>query len=166
MEFCVCFTFFLILLTWKKCNRFLSVLHPAALLNLCISASSWCVDPLVSYVQYHVLSIPWKSYIFASIWRPFISVSSLVVYRRTSSFFFLFFYWRLLVELLIPCWIEGMWVGILDLFQILVGALSVCHHWELCWLYVGCKWLILCWDMFPPYLPRAEFLWWMYVEFY
>ena len=56
---------------------------------------------------------------------------------------FLFLIWVSWLELPILCWIEVVRVGILLLFQNLMGKLSAFHCWVLYWLWVCHKWLLL-----------------------
>ena len=62
--------------------------------------------------------------------------SSLLIWILFSYFFVWLLWWGLPI----PCWIEGMRVGIFVLFQNMAGRLSVFHHRVLYWLCVCHKW--------------------------
>ena len=65
--------------------------------------------------------------------------------------------WFLWLGLPVLCWIEMMRLGILVLFQNLVGRLSAFHHWVLCWLWDCHKQLLLYYVLSMPTLVRGFF---------
>ena len=55
--------------------------------------------------------------------------------------------------------------NILVFFLNLEKRLSAFHSWIWCWLWICCKQLLLCWDLFSLYPLWWEFSSWMDVEF-
>lgn len=162
MEFCVCFTFFLILLTWKNATDFC---------QSCILLPCWtCVSVLVADV--------WI------LWYPMYSIMSSPYHENHTSLLpsgdllFLFLLWLFIVGLLLffffflleaigrtsnPMlnrrdgsghpWLVSDFSGStisLSPLRITVGCMLVVS---------GLYYIEIC----SPYLPWAEFLWWMWL---
>ena len=97
------------------------ILYPVTLLNLLVSLSSYCVEYLgfSMFSIYHVICLEWQFYLFSS---------------NLDTFYF-FIFWFLWQGLPILCWIEGVRVGTLYLFQ-LCYVLSICTLLRVCFLFV------------------------------
>ena len=131
------------------------ILFPATLLNLLIRLSSFYVQAFEFSIYNIMSSACYKT------WR---------LLFQFGCFLFLFLSLLLWLGLTILCWIAGVRVGILVLFQILARGISIICHWVLYWLRVCHKWLLLCWDIVPslPTLVRVLIMYrcWILSKFF